>query len=143
MKKSTAVFATLIALGVAGGMYFGVSKSEASATPEQEAKQAAITYLNALENRNVDEATKYVKDVRFPTPEALVEAYKSMFQSDPVTDYKIHSVKATDATHAVMDLEYISKELGNQRSDVKLQKFDDGWKVVFDQIRQTERSKKK
>jgi hypothetical protein len=142
MKKSTSLIAALIAVGVAGGLYFGVSKSEASATPEKEAKQAATTYFDAVVNKNVDEATKYVKDVRFKDHDALVSAYKTMLQNDPVSDYKIHSVKATDATHVVMDFEYDSKELGNQRYEVKMEKDSDGWKVVFDQIKQTDRSKK-
>ncbi|PWK11473.1 hypothetical protein [Tumebacillus permanentifrigoris] len=143
MKKSTSLIAALIAVGVAGGLYFGVSKSEASATPELEAKKTAITYFDAVVNKNVEEATKYVKDVRFKDHDELASAYKTMLQNDPVYDYKIHSVKVSDATHVVMDFEYDSKELGNQRFTTKMVKDADGWKVVFDEIETIDRTKNK
>lgn len=135
MNKKNVVLTSLIALGVAGGLYFGVSKSEASATPEQEAKQAMTVYLDAVESGNAEEAAKYVKDVRFKDYTDTVANYKEMSKSDPVTNYKIHAVKASDATHAVADLEFTTQEQGNQRYEVKLQKYDEGWKVIFDEIK--------
>lgn len=142
MKKKTALLATLIAMGVAGALYFGVSKSEASATPEQEAKQTATMYLEALENGNAEVAAKLVKDVRFKSYEETVSVYKLIHQNDPLTNFKVHSVKALDATHAVVDMEFTTKEVGKTRETFKMEKDQQGWKLVLDEIKSNDRTKK-
>ncbi|KEO82017.1 NTF2-like N-terminal transpeptidase domain-containing protein [Tumebacillus flagellatus] len=133
MKKSTAVLSTLIALGIAGGLFLGVSKSGASSTPEQEAKQAVTRYLDAVKKGNVDEMMKSTIDKRFTDDATKRDVYES-FKNDPVqTDKtKILSINKVDNTHLTATIRISTKGTGTHDLTIPVQKDGEQWKLVID-----------
>lgn len=133
MKKTTAVLATVIAIGVAGGLYLGVSKSEASATPEQEAKQVVTHYIDAIKSSNVDEMMKYTKDTRFKDEATKRDVYQSLVK-DPIQKdkTKLLSVSKVDDTHLTATIRISTKGTGTHDLTIPVEKDGEQWKLVID-----------
>lgn len=134
MKKTTAVLATVIAVGVAGALYFGVSKSEASATPEQEAKQVAKHYVDGLKSGNVDKIMQNSKDVRFKNDSERKQMYSDLANEQDVLKAEVVSVKLVDDSHANFALHAKFKSSGTQDVTLPMVKEDGNWKVVIEDI---------
>ncbi|PWK14311.1 DUF4878 domain-containing protein [Tumebacillus permanentifrigoris] len=134
MNKKTTLLATLIAVGVAGGLYFGVSKSQASATPEQEAKQAVKQYVDGLKTGNVDKIMQYSKDVRFKNDAERKQLYSNLTNEQDVLKAEVVSVKLVDDSHATFELHAKLKSAGIQDVTLPVVKEDGTWKVVIEDI---------
>ncbi|ARU61534.1 hypothetical protein CBW65_11325 [Tumebacillus avium] len=136
MKKKNLFVAGAAVIAVAGALTFGSIQTFASATAEEEAKQIAVKYLDAVEDRNAEEAVKYVEDVRFPDEASLLAAYKQMNESSPVTNIAITDIKKKNSKHVDITIEYVTSEGEKDSSVLPMVKEDAGWKVVYSEIKE-------
>lgn len=132
MKKSTTLLATLVAVGVAGGLYFGVTKSEASATPEQEAKQTIQNYLKAVKSGNVDEMMKLTNDSRFQSDAEKRDVYQSLVEVQDTEKLDVVSVMKNDSTHLNVTVKLVSKTDGTHELTLPFVKENNSWKIFIE-----------
>jgi hypothetical protein len=64
---------------------FIYTKANSVSTP----LKVMTSYLNAMENQQASQAATYVIDKRFPSQSALASFYKSDYQFERITGYKI------------------------------------------------------
>lgn len=134
MKKKNMLVVGAVVIAAAGVLIFDSIQSFASTTVEEEAKQSAVKYLDAVGGQNAEEAVKYVEDIRFPDPASLLLAYKEMNVNSPVKDINIISMNKKDSKHVDITIEFMN-EFGEKESAVlPMVKDDAGWKVVFTEI---------
>ena len=132
MKKKSLLL-TCAALAIAVSVGFGVSQTNASATAEQESRQVATQYLNALNDGNAAEAAKYVEDYRYNTQTELVEGYKELLMSDPVSNAKVLSVSAQGGNRATVTIGLSSQNAEYVEQTLTVEKKDGVWKVLIEQ----------
>lgn len=130
MKKSTALLASLVAVGVAGGLYFGVTKSEASATPEDQAEKAVQIYFDALKSGNVDKIMQITDDRRYEDNKAKLEAYKDLAMVSKIKKTELLSFERVDATHMKAAIQ-LTDDNNIMEQTVPVEIVNGQWKVVI------------
>lgn len=131
--KRKGIIVTCAALVVAGIAGYGISQTKASATTEQESREVATHYLNALNEGNASEAAKFVQDYRFNTQEEIVEGYNELLKTDPIANAKVISVSAEGGNRATVTVRLTSQNAGDMEQTLAVEKISGEWKVILDQ----------
>ncbi|PWK13946.1 DUF4878 domain-containing protein [Tumebacillus permanentifrigoris] len=131
MNRKIVILSTIVSLAVAGGLYFGVTKSEASATPEQEAKKAVIHYLDALKSGNVDEIMKYTNDTRFKDEASQRKVYTNLAKNERVKKAEIISFEKVDDTHMNVELKSTTDKEELPQQTLPVEFLNGQWKIVI------------
>lgn len=103
MKSSFKVFvASSFAIGLIASSLWLVNNSNASAPDVQEAKKSVQNYFAAIEKKDVNEITEWVKDTRFDSVAEQKYEYNQMLTTAPFEKHKIANIeKIDDKTFAV------------------------------------------
>lgn len=111
------------------------SVSKASIPDIQEAKISVENYIEAIENRNIDEIMNWVKDTRFNSPAQQRSQYLSMFSTDPFSNPKIINIQKIDRSTMIASIELVRKE-NNNSEIVKLPviKENGSWKLLINGV---------
>ncbi|MFB5268418.1 hypothetical protein ACE41H_16770 [Paenibacillus enshidis] len=104
--------------------------AESDTNDEVQAKQAVVNYLQAIENQDTDELTKWVEDTRFSSLTEQEEQYENQFENDNFTDYTLNDFDENgDSYEATITM--TRKATGEVHSlNLPVEKFGDQWKLV-------------
>ncbi|MFB0841227.1 hypothetical protein [Paenibacillus oleatilyticus] len=100
---------------------------------EEEAKQSVQNYIKAIERKDVEEMTKWVKDTRFQSFGEQKQEYQKMFDVNPFSEFKIVDVKTRDEKTANVAIELTRKDTKQiEKVELPIIKDNDSkWRLVL------------
>lgn len=108
--------------------------ANASMVDEQIARTSVQNYITAIENQDVNEIVKWVKDTRFNSLEQQKKQYLEMFQNNPFTGARIAQLNKVDDNKVNVTIELIRSE-SQQIEQIKLpvvKDTDNHWRLLVD-----------
>ncbi|WP_010493849.1 DUF4878 domain-containing protein [Paenibacillus elgii] len=100
---------------------------------EEEAEQSVKNYIKAIEKKDVEEMTKWVKDTRFQSIGEQKQEYQKMFDVDPFSDFKIVDTKTKDDKNVNVTIQLMRKDTKQiEKVELPIIKDNDSkWKLVL------------
>ena len=128
-----ATFGVVAVSIIAASIWFS-TQTQAAQPEEVMAKQAVKNYIAAIEDRNISEILKWVKDTRYQSKAQQIEDYNKLFTTSPFDNSKTKIINLQKVNEKLYKVQIeITRKKGGRQDQLELpivKDEDNRWKLL-------------